>query len=107
MSAVALLSLLLALGCGSGDQGGVDRISTTELVTHSGDTGGPGNPGGGSGACVWEFMGSAVCYNGLPESGCNDSLSGGFGTMTFTANTTCQSLGYTSCSSQGGYSVCM
>jgi hypothetical protein len=94
----------MALGCGSGDKGGIDRVTTTEMVTHTEDAG--AGPGGGTGACVWEIMGQVACYSGLPEAACNSSLTGGYGTLTYTAGTSCESLGYLHCQTQGGYTVC-
>lgn len=95
-----LTSLFLIPGCGSGDKGGVDRISTTEMVTHSGDTGntnpdGGGNPGGGAGdgACEISAFGMTVCVDTsqspiFDESYCN--LANG----TWNAGQTCSGLGY-------------
>jgi len=107
---IGLVALLVVLGCGTGDNGPVSRVSPQDLVTagSGGDEGGPGGGGGGAtGACVMTVMSTDVCYGNLTNSICQQVASGLGTTPAWTNGATCQSLGYTFCSQVGEYTVCM
>jgi len=107
---IGLTSLLIALGCGTGDKGPVPRATPQDLVISGGtgtDQGGPSGPGGGgTGACVITFMGTNECYGNLTNSSCQQVASSLGIPPAWTSGATCQSLGYTSCSSVGSYTLC-
>lgn len=105
---IGLVSLLIVLGCGTGDKGPVSRVSPQDLVTAGDDQGGSGGPGGGAtGACVMTVMSTNVCYGNLTNSICQQVASGLGAIPAWTSGVTCQSLGYSFCSEVSGYTVCM
>jgi hypothetical protein len=107
---ICLVSLLVVLGCGTGDQGPVSRVSPQDLVTAgSGDNqGGPGGGGGGqcgariigtsiTGACVILDSGCLLvqCTDIATPGWCNTwNSSGGFFNATWYSDQTCAQLGY-------------
>ena len=100
---IALVALVLLAGCGTGDKGPVGRVSPQELVSGSSGTGGGpggGGTGGGGGGGVGACVVSGTCVNNLDAASC----SGAGGQLH--AGATCQSLGYTTCSTYQGYEVC-
>ena len=102
---IALASLLVVLGCGTGDKGTVPRLGASDVIDASTDTTGGGSGTGGgttTGACVVLVSGSGVCYQGqsIDQPLCSSQHG------TFHAGQTCAAYGYTNCSTNSGYTVC-
>lgn len=95
---ITLASLLMVLGCGSGDKGATPRLDVAELLSAGTDTTGGGTGGGATGACV---VTGFYCVEGIDQTTCS-SFSG-----VFNVGQTCAANGYTSCSIAGGYTVCI
>ena len=106
-----LASLLLVAGCGSDNGGAAPRVNPIDVVSGNADApgSGPGNSlggGGGTGACVVSMSGTVIaCYGGIDQTACNRFASGG-ATGNFSAGQTCPDLGYSSCQSISGYTLC-
>ena len=94
---ITLASLLLVLGCGSGDKGAVSRINVAgEIIsggtdTADGGTGGGSGGGAATGACVI----TGACYQGIDQTTCS------FMSGAFHAGQTCAAYGYTACNTAG------
>jgi hypothetical protein len=101
---ITLTSLLMVLGCGSGDKGAVSRLNASEVnsggtdTTWGGTDVGTGGVGGSAtGACVI----TGGCYQGIDQTSC------GYLSGAFHAGQTCAANGFANCSTYGGYTVCM
>lgn len=102
--------LLLVVSCGSDNGGGAERINPVDMVTGIGSNntgGGGGGTMGATGACVVTVSGISGCYGGIDQGTCNTIASQIGGSTSFTSGQTCQNLGYLTCQSVGGYTVCM
>ncbi len=109
---IAVLSLGLA-ACGGGDKGGVTRTSPMDIVSGSsgtgGETGGTSGTGGGggisgNGSCVItaSYGGQTVnaCYENVSQSFCQQASG------QYSSGASCASLGYPTCQTSGGYTIC-
>ena len=94
---ITLASLLMLLGCGTGDKGAVSRFTPSDIVSSGSETAGGGTGGGGAtGACVI----TGGCYQGIDQTTC------GYISGAFHVGQACATYGYSSCSAAGPYTVC-
>jgi len=98
---ITFASLLVVLGCGTGDKGTVSRLGASDVIDAGTDTT-DGGGGGATGACIILVSGSGVCYQGqsIDRPLCSSQQG------TFHAGQTCAAYGYTNCSTTSGYTVC-
>ncbi len=109
MMGVAVVLLVLVPGlvaCGGGDKGGIQRqmpiaVVTGQTGTNTGGTSGltgGGGGGGAAGACV--ITGYGMCLENVSSATCQ--ASGG----SFTSGATCASLGFPTCTTTSGQTIC-